>query len=205
MMDPASSSSSESQDAKNDRALIEATIAGSQTAFEALVLRHQDRIFRLLSRFTREPAEVEDLAQDVFLKAFRRLHTFQFNSQFYTWLYRIAVNTASDGVQRRRRNPVQAVENPGAFETSDVDSGPPQPDRILMEGELQRATREVLARLPEKYRQILVLREYEDLSYDEIAATLGCALGTVESRLFRAREKFKEILESEYPEFGQGI
>lgn len=187
-----------------DRALIEATLTGSQAAFEALIARHQEKIFRLLQRFTRDAAEVEDLAQEVFLKAYRRLHTFQFGSAFYTWLYRVAVNTANDAVQRRKRSPVRAVEDPGVFESADAQDGPAAPDRSMLEGELVQATRVVLDRMPEKFRNILVLREFEDLSYEEIAASLGCALGTVESRLFRARARFRELLEELYPEFAQG-
>jgi len=185
---------------QGDRELIHASLSGSQEAFQCLVERHQQRVFRLLQRFTKDASATEDLAQDVFLKAFRRLHTFHFDSAFYTWLYRIAVNTATDFLDRKRRSPVQTVEAPEIFEKETNASGL-APDRAMQEQELRAVARDVLERLPEKYRLILVLREYEELSYEEIAGVLRCALGTVESRLFRARERFREILERHYPEY----
>ena len=184
--------------AQGDRELILGTLSGSQEAFQRLVERHQRRVFRLLQRFTRD--DTEDLAQEVFLKAYRRLHTFHFDSAFYTWLYRIAVNTATDYLERRRRSPVQAVESPEMYEKG-AGGTASAPDVPTLHRELREVARDVLDRLPSKYRLILVLREYEELSYEEIASTLRCALGTVESRLFRARERFRELLERHYPDY----
>lgn len=195
----AQTSSAVPRNEPDDRRLVHETLQGSQTAFQTLIERYQVRIFRLLHRFVREPHETEDLAQDVFLKVFKRLHTFQFESAFYTWLYRIAINTAMDHVQRKRRSPVQAVEDVTVFEKGSNESA--SPDQNMVRHEMGKAAREVLARMPEKYRVILELREYEEMSYDEIAKVMDCAMGTVESRLFRAREKFREILIELYPEY----
>lgn len=183
----------------DDRSLIAAILDGSEGAFAALIARYEDRIFRLLSRYTRDAIECEDLAQEVFLKVFRKLHTFQHDSQFFTWLYRIAVNTATDHCSRQSRRRLQLVED------VTLDAGVPRTesaavDQPLLDAELAEVTRLVLDKLPEKYRTILVLREYEDLSYTEMASVLGINLGTVESRLFRARQRFKDALERHYPE-----
>lgn len=183
-----------------DADLIAAALEGSEQAFGGLVGRYQDRVFRLLSRFTRDGMECEDLAQEVFLKVFRKLHTFQQDSAFFTWLYRIAVNTASDHLSRQRRRRLQLVEDDAVLDTGETRREPEAPDQPIMAAELAAATRAVLDKLPEKYRTILVLREFEDLSYTDIAAVLDLNLGTVESRLFRARQRFKEALERMYPD-----
>lgn len=183
-----------------DRELIAASLEGDQEAFRALVERYQDRIFGLLSRYTRDAAETEDLAQDVFVKVFRKLHTFQHDSSFYTWLYRIAVNTATDHITRSKRRRLQLVEDVQTVERDDRDPGHAGAAEPLMEEELREVTRRILEGLSDKHRTILILREYEDLSYNEIAEVLGCSLGTVESRLFRARKSFKEALERRYPD-----
>ncbi|MEY2713720.1 MAG: hypothetical protein RIT24_63 [Planctomycetota bacterium] len=184
----------------SDPELIAAILGGSEPAFAELVGRYQDRIFRLLSRYTRDALECEDLAQDVFLKVFRKLHTFQHDSQFYTWLYRIAVNTATDHLSRRSRRRLQLVEDDASLDDGTPRSEQEDVSSPLMRRELAEVTQKILDRMPEKYRTILVLREYEDLSYTDIASVLGIQLGTVESRLFRARQRFKEMLERLHPE-----
>lgn len=184
----------------DDAELIAAVLAGSESAFATLVHRYEDRIFRLLSRYSRDPLECEDLSQEVFLKVFKKLHTFQQDSAFYTWLYRIAVNTASDHLSRRSRRRLQLVEDDSALDQGKPRSEVADVTQPLIDAELAAVTRKILDRLPEKYRTILVLREYEDLSYTDIAAVLGINLGTVESRLFRARQRFKEALERLHPE-----
>lgn len=188
---------------RSDAELIEAILAGSEAAFEALMKRHSDRLFGLLSRFTRDRGEIEDLAQEVFVKVFRKLDTFQQGSAFFTWMYRIAVNTANDHFSRRSRRRLSLVE-----EESVLDAKAPgvnEPDHAgaaepLIEEELRRVTREVLDTLPEKYRTILILREFEDLPYTKMAEVLDCSIGTVESRLFRARARFKEAMERVHPD-----
>ncbi len=184
----------------SDPELIAAILGGSESAFAELMGRYQDRIFRLLSRYTRDALECEDLAQEVFLKVFRKLHTFQHDSQFYTWLYRIAVNTATDHLARRSRRRLQLVEDDAALDAGTPRSEQQDVSSPLIQRELAEVARKILDRMPEKYRTILLLREYEDLSYTDIAGVLGIQLGTVESRLFRARQRFKEMLERLHPE-----
>lgn len=181
-----------------DVELIEAILEGSESAFATLVDRYKDRVFRLLGRYCRDPVECEDLAQDVFLKVFRKLHTFQHESAFYTWLYRIAVNAATDHLSRASHRRMRLVEDDAMLDAgTDRDDGPAAP---LLTAELAAVTRAIVDSLPEKFRTILVLREFEDLSYTEIAQVLQIQLGTVESRLFRARQRFKEALERQHPE-----
>jgi RNA polymerase sigma factor (sigma-70 family) len=189
----------------SEAALIAAILNGSESAFGELLDRYEGRIVRLLGRFTRDASEVEDLAQEVFVKVFRKLHTFQQDSGLYTWIYRIAVNTANDELSRSGRRRLRLVEDEATLDASLSErrrgDGAAEP---LLEEEVRRATREVLDDLPEKYRTILVLREYEDLAYHEIADVLGISMGTVESRLFRARQRFKDALTRRYPELVPG-
>ena len=189
-------------DSWQDSQLISEALGGCDDAFRTLVERYQDRMFRVLSRFTRDRMETEDLAQEVFVKVFRKLHTFQQDSSFYTWVYRIAVNTATDHLARRKRQRLHLVEDPAHLERGNEGiDGAAEP---ILEAELHAVTRQILERLPEKYRTILVLREYEDLSYTAISEVLGCSIGTVESRLFRARKRFKEALERTHPDLVPG-
>lgn len=181
-----------------DAELIADVLEGSEGAFAQLVDRYKDRLFRLLGRYCRDPVECEDLAQDVFLKVFRKLHTFQQNSAFYTWLYRIAVNAATDHLSRASHRRLRLVEDDRMLD--DGAAGDEPPSAPLMAAELAAVTRRIVDGLPEKYRTILILREYEDLSYTDIAAVLQIQLGTVESRLFRARQRFKEQLLRHHPE-----
>ena len=184
----------------DESALIAAAVGGDHGAFRALVEAYADRLHRLIGRFTRDPGEIEDLAQEVFVKVYRKLGTFQRESAFYTWLYRIAVNTATDFLSRSRRRRLRLVDTDAELEAAGAGTrGDVTVDPILAE-ELRRVTREVLETLPEKYRNILILREYEDLSYTDMAAVLQCSMGTVESRLFRARQRFKEALSRLHPE-----
>ncbi len=182
-----------------DAELIAAVLEGSEAAFASLVERYQDRLFRLLGRYCRDQVECEDLAQDVFLKVFRKLHTFQGDSQFFTWLYRIAVNAATDHLSKASSRRLRLVEDDASLDTGG-DRDEQSPAAPLMTAELAAVTRSIVDSLPEKFRTILVLREFEGLSYTEIAAVLQIQLGTVESRLFRARQRFKEALERLHPE-----
>jgi len=189
-------------DTRDDQTLIDEVLDGDHAAFSCLVERYQERIHGLIARFTRDRMEVEDLSQEVFIKLFRKLHTFQRDSSFYTWLYRIAVNTATDFLSRRKRHPLYLVEDTAVLdggsrggEDREGAAGP------ALAAEQRHVTRCVLDRLPEKYRTILVLREYEEMSYTAIAEVLGCSIGTVESRLFRARRRFRDALERLHPDF----
>jgi RNA polymerase sigma-70 factor (ECF subfamily) len=184
---------------------------GGDDAFAELVRRYEGQIFRLLDRFTKDSQETEDLAQEVFLKVYRKLHTFQFNSSFYTWLYRIAANTASDFASRRKRRRLMFAEDVSELDTG--GAGDPRdrgrereaPADPLMRSEMERITRAILHTLPTKYRTILILREYEDLSYTQMSEVLGCSIGTVESRLFRARQRFKAELVRLHPDLVPGL
>lgn len=187
----------------SDRELIAAALEGSEAAFGALTDRYKDRVFRLLGRYCRDPVECEDLAQEVFLKVFRKLHTFQQESAFFTWLYRITVNAATDHLSRSSYRRLRLVEDESVLEDGRRDEAD-APAAPLMAAELAAVTRAIVDSLPEKYRTILILREFEDLSYNEIAAVLRIHLGTVESRLFRARQRFKEQLERTHPELVPG-
>lgn len=177
---------------------------GSEAAFVQLVERYQDRVFRLVSRYTRDHSECEDLAQEVFLRVFRKLHTFQGESQFFTWLYRIAVNAANDLVSKVSRRRLRLVEDEFLDVPGDERATQYAPDAPLERAELARVTQELVNELPEKFRTVILLREYEDLSYTEMAEVLGCRIGTVESRLFRARQRFRALLEERYPDLVPG-
>jgi RNA polymerase sigma-70 factor (ECF subfamily) len=192
--------------AREDVQLVEEVLGGNQLSFQLLVERYQDRIFALTRHYTKSAVEVEDIVQDTFLKAYRRLETFQRQSSFSTWLYRIAVNTALDFLKRAGRSPVQAVEDPELSASpirAQAGSGVAiaSPDATLRREELARITQQVLDELPDIFRTVLVLREFEDLSYQQMADVLGISIGTVESRLFRARARFRERLLALYPDF----
>lgn len=189
------------QEAPDDTCLVQEALQGNQASFQLLVERYEQRIFNLIRHYTRNPVEVEDLAQESFLKAFRRLDTFQHQSSFYTWLYRISVNTILDSLKRRGRSPVQSVEDLELVASPETTRSP-SPSSSLEREEISRITQEVLAELPEIFRTVLIMREFEDMAYQDIADVLGISIGTVESRLFRARARFKERLLQRHPEFG---
>lgn len=191
--------------AREDDQLVEEALGGNALSFQLLVERYQERIFALARHYTKSAVEVEDIAQDTFLKAYRRLDSFQRQSSFSTWLYRIAVNTATDYLSRHRRRRLHLVETDAELDAArdlDKSAGSVEP---LLDDELRQVTRQVLDTLPEKYRTILILREFEDLSYTEMAEVLQCSIGTVESRLFRARGRFKEALERVHPDLVPGV
>lgn len=188
-----------------DTDLVRRALEGDGAAFECLVERYQGRLFALARNYTKVPAEVEDIVQDTFLKAYTRLDSFQQQSSFYTWVYRIATNTLLDFLKRRGRSPVQTVEDPELVAPIGGDQAMLRPDAALEEREVAEITHDVLAELPEIFRTVLVLREFEGMAYQEIADVLEISIGTVESRLFRARAKFKQKLLTKYPEFAEGV
>ena len=198
---------------KEDLSLVDETLAGNQLSFQLLVERYQERMFALVRHYTRSAVEVEDIVQDTFLKAYSRLSGFQRQSSFYTWLCRIAINTSLDTLKRLGRSPVRSVGEPEldaaaeSFSFGAAAGDPrhaPAPDARMEREEVAQITQQVLAELPEIFRSVLVLREFEDLSYQEMADVLGISIGTVESRLFRARARFREKLLQLHPEFGEG-
>jgi len=188
--------------AREDLGLVDETLEGNQLSFQLLVERYQGRLFGMIRHYTRNATQVEDIVQDTFLKAYRRLDTFQRQSSFSTWLYRIAVNTALDFLKRAGRNPVLSVEDPEMIRPTPGPGGLGAPDARLQREEIARITHEVLDELPEIFRTVLVLREFEEMAYQDMADLLGISIGTIESRLFRARARFKDTLLRLHPEFG---
>ena len=194
--------------AREDAQLVQEALGGNQLSFQLLVERYQDRIFGLARHYRKSAVEIEDIVQDTFLKVFRKLDTFQHQSTFSTWLHRIAVNTALDFLKRSGRNPVQAVEDPEAVPATYDGRGGTDvaaPDARLEREEIAAITHRVLDELPEIFRTVLVLREFEDTPYQEMADVLGISIGTVESRLFRARARFRDALARLYPEYAVGL
>jgi RNA polymerase sigma-70 factor (ECF subfamily) len=175
-----------------DQALVERVQRGDKRAFELLVSKYQRKIFRLLSRLIRDPAEIEDVAQEAFIKAYRALPNFRGESAFYTWLYRIAINTAKNHlVAQGRRAPTTTeteVEDAENFDDADQLRDYNTPDAMLLSRQVGEAVNRAIEKLPEDLRTAVVLRELEGLSYEEIAEAMNCPIGTVRSRIFRARE-----------------
>ena len=185
----------------HDLTLVSEVLEGNQLSFQLLVERYQDKLFSIVRHYTRNPVEVEDIVQEALLKVYKRLDSFQQQSSFSTWLYRVTVNTALDFLKRCGRNPVRAVEDP---EVVVAEGAPPRiaaPDANMEKEEIARITHEVLLELPEIFHKVIVMREFEGLAYQEIADILGISIGTVESRLFRARARFKQHLLRSHPEF----
>lgn len=175
-----------------DQQLVERVQRGDKAAFDLLVVKYQRKIFRLLSRLIRDTAEIEDVAQEAFVKAYRALPNFRGESAFYTWLYRIAINTAKNYlVSQGRRAPTSTqadVEDAETFEDGDQLRDLNTPDSMLVTKQVADAVNRAIEQLPEDLRTAIVLRELEGLSYEEIAESMQCPIGTVRSRIFRARE-----------------
>lgn len=170
-----------------DAFLVREAQAGSRAAFDMLVLKYQRRVERLLSRSVRNPADVAELCQDTFLAAYRALPAFRGESAFYTWIYRIAINTARR--HRERQRPLESLDDEtGTFGTRATPSDDSTPETLLAGQQLARQLDEAVQALAEDQRRALLLREVDGLSYDEIADLLACPPGTVRSRIFRARE-----------------
>jgi RNA polymerase sigma-70 factor (ECF subfamily) len=181
-----------------DRQLVERAQRGDKHAFELLVSKYQRKLARLLARFIRDPVEVEDVAQEAFIKAYRALPSFRGDSAFYTWLYRIGINTAKNYlVAMGRRAPTTTefdTEDAEAFEDGDQLRDINTPESMMMSAEIARTVNDTLEQLPEELRNAITLRELEGLSYEDIAAIMNCPIGTVRSRIFRAREAIAERL-----------
>ena len=174
-----------------DQQLVDQVMAGNKNAFNLLVMRYQHRVAALIARFVKDPREAEDVAQEAFLKAYRALPLFRGDSAFYTWLYRIAVNTAKNYlVARSRRPPAQDLEidEVEPTETGSVLREIESPEGSLSTSELKVAIEAVLDSLPEELKTAFILREFSGLSYEDIADVMDCPVGTVRSRIFRARE-----------------
>jgi len=179
----------------SDLLLVERTVAGDQRAFELLVIKYQRRIERLIGRMVRDTDIIPDIAQETFIRAYRALHQFRGDAQFYTWLYRIAVNTAKKALMDMKRNPAISENALRGADDDDETSrvgheltSDETPETVLAANEIAQAVNAAMEALPEDLRQAVTLREIEGLSYEEIAAAMGCPIGTVRSRIFRARE-----------------
>jgi RNA polymerase sigma-70 factor (ECF subfamily) len=185
-------------DREVDQQLVERVQRGDKAAFDLLVAKYQRKIFRLLSRLIRDPAEIEDVAQEAFIKAYRALPNFRGDSAFYTWLYRIAINTAKNylvALGRRAPTSTEAeIEDAETFDDGERLRDLNTPDSMLVTKQVGEAVNRAIDRLPEDLRTAIVLRELEGLSYEEIAETMNCPIGTVRSRIFRAREAIAEEL-----------
>lgn len=181
-----------------DRQLVERAQRGEKQAFGLLVSKYQRKLVRLLARFIRDPAEVEDVAQEAFIKAYRALPSFRGDSAFYTWLYRIGINTAKNYlVAAGRRAPTTTefnAEDAEGFEDGEQLRDMNTPESVLLSQEIARTVNDAMAQLPEELRNAITLREIEGLGYEDIAAIMNCPIGTVRSRIFRAREAIAEKL-----------
>jgi RNA polymerase sigma-70 factor, ECF subfamily len=185
-------------DREVDQQLVERVQSGDKRAFDLLVSKYQRKLGRLLSRFIRDPSEVEDVTQEAFIKAYRALPGFRGDSAFYTWLYRIGINTAKNHlVAMGRRAPTSTELD--AEEAEGLESGEQlrdlnTPENQMMSRQVGDTVNQTLQELPEELRTAITLREIEGLSYEEIATVMQCPVGTVRSRIFRAREAVAEKL-----------
>ena len=175
-----------------DQQLVERAQRGDKRAFELLVEKYQRKLGRLLARFIRDPAEVEDVTQEAFIKAYRALPAFRGDSAFYTWLYRIGINTAKNYLMALgRRAPTSTeveAEDAEGFEDAEQLRDINTPESILLSKEIAATVNATIEELPEELRTAIQLREIEGMSYEDIARIMDCPIGTVRSRIFRARE-----------------
>ena len=173
-----------------DQQLVQRAQRGDLRAFDLLVLKYQGRIAALVSRYLSDAGEVEDVTQEAFIKAYRALGKFRGDSAFYTWLYRIAANAAKNHLVAKGRRPGAdaTIEDAEGFDEGGMLSESASPEALAMGGELAEVVESALNALPDELKAALMLREFDGLSYDDIADVLGCPVGTVRSRIFRARE-----------------
>ena len=195
-------------DRASDQILVERVKAGDKHAFDLLVLKYQHRIIKLIMRYIRDPAEAMDVSQEAFIKAYRALPKFRGDSAFYTWMYRIAINTAKNHIVAARRRPLEYasdISEPEEFEwhasLQDADS----PERQAMGDDLRVAVEQTIESLPDELRTAITLRELDGLSYEEIARVMECPVGTVRSRIFRAREALDKRIRSMLDDTGDGV
>jgi RNA polymerase sigma-70 factor (ECF subfamily) len=188
----------------SDLTLVRRVQRGDKGAFDALVLKYQHKLVKLVMRYVRNPAEAEDIAQEAFIKAYRALPQFRGDSAFYTWLYRIAINTAKNAVVSRDRSPIEynIDRNDATEESYDMQGrmkDSETPEGLVLTDEIRTTVNAAIDALPEDLRTAIVLRELEGLSYEEIAEAMDCPVGTVRSRIFRAREaidhRLREVFE----------
>lgn len=183
--------------AASDQQLVERVQAGDKTAFDLLVIKYQHKIMSLVSRYVRDHAEVQDVTQEAFIKAYKALPRFRGDSAFYTWLYRIAINTAKNYLMAKSRRPPGSdvdLEDAEFYESAGSLRDVASPENELFGEELKAVVNRAIAQLPEDLRTAVTLREFDGLSYEEIADVMECPVGTVRSRIFRAREAIDKAL-----------
>ncbi len=186
-----------------DLSLVQRVQGGDRKAFDLLVLKYQHKVVKLVMRYVRSPAEAEDIAQEAFIKAYRALPQFRGDSAFYTWMYRIAINTAKNFIASRDRSPLvydlDQSERQQTYEAQGRMRDSATPEALAMTDEIRNTVNAAIEDLPADLRTAIVLRELEGLSYEEIAASMDCPVGTVRSRIFRAREaidaRLREVFE----------
>ena len=184
-------------EASVDQLLVERVQKGDKRAFDMLIMKYQHRIVSLVSRYVSDSAEAQDVAQEAFIKAYRAIGRFRGDSAFYTWLYRIAINTAKNWIVAKNRRPPASDIDAVDAEQYDIssrlkDTGTPENE--LLREEIERTVFQTISALPEDLRTAIMLREMDGMSYEEIATTMECPIGTVRSRIFRAREAIDEKL-----------
>jgi RNA polymerase sigma-70 factor (ECF subfamily) len=190
---------------QSDLALVERVQRGDRSAFDVLVLRYQQKVLKLIMRYVRDAMEAEDVAQEAFIKAYRALASFRGDSAFYTWLYRIAINTAKNSLVSTKRRPIDYhldLQDPEQYALQARLTDGETPEHLVLTDEIRETVNGAMAELPEDLRTAIVLREIDGLSYEEIAAAMDCPVGTVRSRIFRAREAIDRKLR---PIFAAGI
>lgn len=181
-----------------DQALVEKVQRGDKHAFDLLVKKYQHRIMNVLSRYLSNPDDVMDITQEAFIKAYRALPTFRGESAFYTWLYRIAINTAKNHLVAQTRRPTQGLvdsQEAEQYENAELLRENATPEGLLQKEQVQDVIKKAFEELPEDLRTAISLRELEGMSYEEIAEVMDCPIGTVRSRIFRAREAIDKKLE----------
>jgi RNA polymerase sigma-70 factor (ECF subfamily) len=183
---------------ETDQQLVQRVQQGDKSAFDLLVLKYQHRVLKLVSRFISDATEAQDVAQEAFLKAYRALPSFRGDSAFYTWLYRIAINTAKNALVSSRRRPVDFdldLQDPEQYDRQAKLKEIDTPEGVVLTEEIRKVVERAIQQLPEDLRTAIVLREIEGLSYEEIAEAMDCPVGTVRSRIFRAREAIDKRLQ----------
>jgi len=181
----------------NDQLLVERVQQGDRSAFDVLVLRYQHKVVKLVMRYVRDQAEALDVTQEAFLKAYRALPGFRGDSAFYTWLYRIAINTAKNHLVAAKRRPLDYdldLQNPDQYEMHGRLKDGDTPEGVLLSEEIRETVNQAIEALPNDLRTAIMLRELEGMSYEEIASAMECPVGTVRSRIFRAREAIDKRL-----------
>jgi len=174
-----------------DKELVLRVQQGDKSAYDLLVIKYQHKIIQLVNRYVKDPSEAQDVAQETFIKAYRALGNFRGDSAFYTWLYRIAINTAKNYLVARARRGFDSqvdVQDAEQIENAPQLQGMETPERLLLNEEIVEVIKTAIDKLPEEMRIAIMLREFEGMSYEEIALAMDCPVGTVRSRIFRARE-----------------